>query len=90
MSQHWFKPKTYGYGATPSGWKGWAAVAVYVAAILALTLPLLAWPADMPSGPKIWQILTWVAFVAGLTVAFVRFTRAKTDGQWGWRWGKVG
>jgi len=29
MSQYWFKPKTYGYGATPSGWKGWAAVAIY-------------------------------------------------------------
>ena len=52
MSQYWFKPKTYGYGATPANWKGWAAVAVYVAVILALTLPLLAWPADMPVSPR--------------------------------------
>jgi hypothetical protein len=22
-----------------------------------------------------------------LTVWFIRFTRAKTDGQWKWRWG---
>ena len=42
MSQYWFKPKTYGYGATPANWKGWAAVAGYVAVVTALTLPLLA------------------------------------------------
>ena len=88
MSQYWFKPKTYGYGATPSGWKGWAAVAVYVAAVLALTVPLMAWPIDMPVSPKIWQVVTWAILTALLTLGFIRFTRAKTDGQWSWRWGK--
>ena len=88
MSQYWFKLKTYGYGATPSNWKGWAAVIVYVAVILALTLPLLAWPAGMPVSPKIWQIATWAIMVALLTLGFIRFTRTKTDGQWAWRWGK--
>jgi len=88
MSQYWFRPKTYGYGATPTNWKGWVTVAIYAAVILALTLPLLAWPAGMPVSPKIWQIVTWAIFVAALTLAFIRFTRAKTDGQWSWRWGK--
>lgn len=88
MSQYWFKPKAYGYGATPLGWKGWAAVAGYVALVTALTLSLLTWPADMPASPKIWQIVTWAAFVALLTLGFIRFTRMKTDGQWAWRWGK--
>ena len=88
MSQYWFKPKTYGYGATPSGWKGWAAVAGYVALVAAFTLSLLTWPADMPTSPKIWQILTWTIFVALLTLGFIRLTRTKTDGQWAWRWGK--
>jgi hypothetical protein len=87
MSQYWFRPKTYGYGATPTGWQGWAAVAGYLAVILAITLPLMAWPADMPASPKIWQIATWAIFVAAMTIGFVRFTRAKTDGQWKWRWG---
>ncbi len=87
MSQYWFKPKTHGYGATPTSWKGWAAVGAYVAVVMALTLPLLAWPADMPVSPKIWQIATWTILVAGLTLWFARFTRAKTDGQWKWRWG---
>ena len=88
MSQYWFRPKTYGYGATPTNLKGWAAVAIYATAILALTLPLMAWPADMPVSPKIWQLLTWAIMTAMVTMAFVRFTRAKTDGQWAWRWGK--
>ena len=88
MSQYWFKPKMYGYGATPSGWKGWAAVAAYVAVVAALTLPLLIWPVDMPASPKIWQLVTWASMVALLTLGFIRFTRAKTDGQWSWRWGK--
>jgi hypothetical protein len=87
MSQYWFMPKTHGYGATPSDWRGWAAIGAYFAAVLALTLPLMAWPADMPIGPKIWQIATWAIFVAALTFWFVRFTRVKTDGQWKWRWG---
>jgi hypothetical protein len=87
MSQYWFRPKTHGYGATPSNWKGWAAVGAYIAVVLALTLPLTAWPADMPVGPKIWQLGTWAIFVAALTFWFVHFTRAKTDGQWKWRWG---
>lgn len=88
MSQYWFTPKTYGYGATPTNWKGWAAVAIYAAVIVALTLPLMMWHAGMPTGPKIWQVATWAIMTALLTLGFIRFARAKTDGQWAWRWGK--
>jgi hypothetical protein len=24
MAEYWFKPKRYGYGATPVTWQGWA------------------------------------------------------------------
>ena len=88
MSQSWFTPHTYGYGATPSNWKGWAAVGAYVVVLLALSLPLVTWPADMPAGPRIWQLITWALLVAALTLGFIRLARAKTDGQWNWRWGK--
>ncbi len=37
----WFKPKTYGYGATPSNWRGWAATGVFVIVVMALSLVLL-------------------------------------------------
>jgi hypothetical protein len=88
MSDYWFKPHDYGCGATPVSWKGWAAVAVYVAVVLALTLPLTTLPADMPPGPGQWQIATWLIMMGLLTFGFLRLCRAKTDGEWKWRWGK--
>jgi len=30
MSRYWFRPKRYGYGATPVTWEGWALVAGFV------------------------------------------------------------
>jgi hypothetical protein len=88
MSDYWFKPHAYGYGATPSTWKGWAAVLGYVVAILALALSLAALPADLPEGPGAWQAATTAILIAALTLGFIRLCRAKTDGQWAWRWGK--
>jgi hypothetical protein len=88
MSEYWFKPRTYGYGASPASWEGWAVSAGYLAAVLALSLSLAAWPADLPAGPSIWQVVTWFILITLLTLAFIRLARAKTDGQWRWRWGK--
>ncbi len=88
MTDYWFKPHDYGYGATPTSWKGWAAVAVYAAVILVLALSLAALPADMPEGPGAWQVATWSIMVGLLTFGFLRLCRAKTDGEWKWRWGK--
>jgi hypothetical protein len=89
MTQYWFKPRTHGYGATPANWKGCATVAAYIAAVVGLSLPLAAWPADLPPGPAAWQVVTWFLLTALLTLAFIRLARAKTSGQWRWRWGKV-
>jgi hypothetical protein len=88
MPDYWFKAHDYGYGATPINWKGWAAVAAYLAVVVALTLPLTALPTDMPPGPGQWQVATCLVLVGLLTLGFLRFCRAKTDGAWRWRWGK--
>jgi hypothetical protein len=40
MADGWFRPKRNGYGAMPSGWKGWSAVAGFIAAITGLRLVL--------------------------------------------------
>jgi hypothetical protein len=88
MADYWFKPKTYGYGATPTNWKGWVAVLGYVAVIMALVLSLAAVPADLPAGPGAWQAATAAILIAALTLGFIRLCRAKTDGQWAWRWRK--
>ena len=53
MSQYWFTPHTYGYGATPSQLEGlgvdWH---LRGRCSMALSLPLLFWPADMPAAQR--------------------------------------
>jgi hypothetical protein len=88
MTQYWFKPKTHGYGATPSNWKGWAATGAFIGLILVGTLLLLPWQPKGASGPAAWEFGVWAGAVAVLTLAFIAFAKAKTDGQWRWRWGK--
>lgn len=88
MTDYWFKPKAYGYGATPSNWKGWAATGLFVVLMLALSLLLLGLQPEPGTGSSFLRIAAWALIVAGLTAGFVWLSRAKTDGQWGWRWGK--
>jgi hypothetical protein len=88
MTSYWFEPKVYGYGATPSNWKGWAATAVFAIVVMALSLVLLGLEPKPGTGLSAWNIGIWALMVAGLTVGFVWLARAKTHGQWGWRWGK--
>ena len=84
MTQYWFKPKNYGYGATPVTWEGWAVtfatVIVVAGSIIAMNLlvdksNVVAW-------------LVWEALIAAATWWFVQFCRRRTDGEWRWRWGK--
>ena len=81
MTEYWFRPKRYGYGATPTTWQGWAVTfaAIFVVATATLRLPALS--ADRPS---FWIV---VAIDAVVIVAFLVITRRKTDGEWRWRWG---
>jgi hypothetical protein len=88
MADYWFRPHTYGYGATPANGKGWAAVAGFIAVSAALTGSVLALPADLPGGPGAWQIVTLIVMQAALAAWFIRLGRRRTDGQWAWRWGK--
>jgi len=81
----WFKPKTYGYGATPSNWKGWGATGLFVIVIVGISLAFLGMGPTHGNG---FRIGAWAIMVAGLTSGFVWLSWAKSDGQWGWRWGK--
>jgi ABC-type Co2+ transport system permease subunit len=88
MTPYWSKPKTYGYGATPSNWQGWAATGVFVIVVMALSLLLLGLEPKPGTGLGALRIGIWALMVAGLTVGFVWLSCVKTDGQWAWRWGK--
>jgi len=84
----WFKPKTYGHGATPANWQGWVATIAFIAVIAAVTPVMVTWQANPLTGPSAWQIAAWLLVTVVLTAIFIWLARAKTDGQWAWRWGK--
>ena len=87
MTQYWFKPKTYGYGAAPTSWQGWAVVAAFVAATVVISVSFMVWPVLRGTGPSVPEIAAWLGFMAVAIIALVRLCRAKTDGEWRWRWG---
>jgi len=82
VTRYWFKPKRYGYGATPVTWEGWAVTGAGIAIILVASLLLSDWSAV--------GLANWIAFVAvvTITVAALSIVSARmTDGVWRWRWG---
>ena len=76
MAEYWFKPKRYGYGATPATWQGWAFTVGTVLAMVAVSLYLRL-------AAKVALLMFDAAAVAALVVVSYR----KTDGGWRWRWG---
>ena len=84
MARYWFRPKSYGFGATPITWEGWA-ISLAVAAVVAgsaVMMTVFVDRADLAA----WLI--WAAFVAGITFWLVRVSRRRTEGEWRWRWGE--
>jgi O-antigen/teichoic acid export membrane protein len=81
MSTYWFRPKRYGYGATPVTWQGWALTLATVAVIVAATLAVVRHTAL--------EAVFWLAVAIDFVAIFVlvEISRRKTDGEWRWRWG---
>ena len=84
MSRYWFKPKRYGYGATPVTWEGWVFTLLIMVVILGTGWLLLG--TDSPRGAT--TVWVWWAIVMVVLAASVAVTRAKTEGAWRWRWGR--
>lgn len=80
---YWFKPKRYGFGATPSNWKGWALTLAFIVVIVALA-PVFIPPVRSGEQP---HVLTFVGIAFALTLLFAFITWRKTEGGWRWRWG---
>jgi hypothetical protein len=81
VSTFWFKPKRYGYGATPITWQGWAVTICTVLAMVAVSLFLRL------TERHSWALTVMLAFDAAALGALMIVSRRKTDGDWGWRWG---
>ncbi|MBS0269625.1 MAG: hypothetical protein JSS54_11680 [Proteobacteria bacterium] len=87
MTDYWFKPKSYGYGATPINWKGWVSTLAMVVALLAV-VRLLVLPVHGGAPHPLWQVGLGLALAFAVVVVFSLFAKAKTNGEWHWRWGK--
>jgi hypothetical protein len=85
-NRRWFKPKRFGYGATPSTWQGWALIVAF-AGVIALNASAISAFGDA-MGVIAWA--AWTVFVLSLTAALVVISRQKTDGEWRWRGGRRG
>jgi hypothetical protein len=80
----WFRPKSFGYGATPTTWQGWAltlasALVSAAAAVMAVIAEAGRWPDRRPL-----QAACIVVFAATI-IATIAVSRCKTDGDWRWR-----
>jgi len=81
MNEYWFRPKTYGYGATPTTWEGWAVTGAAVIVIAAAALLILNY-----GGRSLSAYIAFFAFEALVIAALWIVCRRKTDGEWRWRW----
>jgi hypothetical protein len=79
----WFKPKVYGFGATPVTWQGWALIGVYVVIVVAATLIFVSRQKSSPA----W--MSWIAVMVVATSVMTLASWLKTDGTWHWRWGET-
>jgi Na+/melibiose symporter-like transporter len=84
MTRYWFRPKRYGYGATPVTWEGWA-LTVGIVAVVALPIVAMNLLADRSS---VGAWLAWAAFIVIAVFWMVRISRQRTYGKWRWRWGQ--
>jgi len=82
MTQYWFKPKRYGYGATPVTWQGWALIFGIVLAMVAVSVMLRV------TEQAFWGLAAIVAFDIAALGALTIVSHRKTDGEWHWRWGR--
>jgi hypothetical protein len=83
MTDTWFSPKSFGYGATPSNWKGWVATLGFVALMLGWSLGVLGTARQSPVPWTDWVL--WFAGASVFTAAFIALAKRKTDGEWKWR-----
>jgi chromate transport protein ChrA len=81
MTEYWFKPKRYGYGATPVTWQGWAVTLGTVLAMVAVSLYL------RPAAKSPWALAALLLFDAAALAVLAVVSFRKTNGAWRWRWG---
>lgn len=81
-ARYWFRQKSFGHGATPSTWQGWALT--LVSAGLAVAVMLAAGLLH----ENTFRLIVMAGGLAAILVPTVLIAHAKTEGGWRWRKGK--
>ena len=81
MTRYWFKPKRYGYGATPVTWQGWTLTLTHVVAMVTVSLVLRM------TERSYWALAALIAFDVVALAALAIVSYRKTEGGLHWRWG---
>jgi len=79
----WFRPKRYGYGATPNTWQGWLLTLGFLVLIALVSMAME--PGNIAASGGNW--LAALGTAAFALVLFIWIVRKKTEGAWRWRWG---
>ncbi|MFH1275947.1 MAG: hypothetical protein ABIH82_02455 [Candidatus Woesearchaeota archaeon] len=75
FNKYWFKPKSFGYGATPCTWEGWLIVVLFVLYIFSLAYFFI---------PNNMSYYYWY-FGIGIVILII-ISKKKTAGDWKWKW----
>jgi hypothetical protein len=81
MARYWFRQRSFGYGATPNTWQGWA---LTVIGVLLTCAVVMFGPAIRDNGLRAIWIVVAVPLVL---VLFGILAWRKTEGGWRWRSG---
>jgi hypothetical protein len=78
MPRYWFRQKTFGYGATPNTWQGWALTLGSLALVMALLLGTNRF--GYPLGFLLKVVAAPLVLIASIVITY-----RKTEGGWRWR-----
>jgi len=84
VTHYWFRPKSFGYGATPMTWEGWA---LTIGGGVAAASCFVYGATRLHAGAN--GAASWPALLAGVVIvaAVSLVAKIKTDGAWRWRGG---
>ncbi|MFW6285533.1 MAG: hypothetical protein ACOC16_00005 [Nanoarchaeota archaeon] len=75
IHKYWFKPKKYGYGASPTTIEGWLLLLLFIISVFITIIYLIQN-----------KILFFIALLI-LSSLIIFISKIKTKGDWKWRWG---
>jgi hypothetical protein len=80
----WFRPRSFGYGATPTTWEGWALTLGSAIVTISTVVTLVVSQARQWPDRRLIQAACLVVLLSTL-IATIVVSRNKTDGDWRWR-----